>query len=158
MAWVRIDHDWPSHPDFLAGGPLSFALHVAGICYAARWNTGGFIVDGALGALLPTTSRPKRYADALCSVGRWQRDEERGGFVIVGHALVSAPTRSRLPEALRRRVIERDENICGLCGDSVDPEDIHIDHILPRSLGGKDVESNLQVAHSRCNIEKGARV
>jgi 5-methylcytosine-specific restriction endonuclease McrA len=35
--------------------------------------------------------------------------------------------------------------------------DVHIDHIVPYSLGGPDELYNLQVAHSSCNIRKGAR-
>lgn len=39
-----------------------------------------------------------------------------------------------------------------------DEGDIHIDHILPVSLGGLSELSNLQVTHSWCNLKKGARV
>lgn len=66
--------------------------------------------------------------------------------------------RAPLPAWLRRAVIERDGGVCGLCGGDVDPGDIHIDHILPVSLGGQDLMENLQVAHSKCNIRKGNRV
>ena len=66
--------------------------------------------------------------------------------------------RPRLSPALREKVIERDGLVCGLCGGPVAPDDVHIDHILPRSLGGRDRLSNLQVAHSRCNLRKGARI
>ena len=66
--------------------------------------------------------------------------------------------RPALPAMLRAKVIERDGYICGLCGGSVGPDDLHIDHIFPRSKGGRDVLSNLQVAHSLCNMRKGARV
>jgi len=33
-----------------------------------------------------------------------------------------------------------------------------IDHIVPRSKGGSDAASNLQLAHARCNKIKGNRV
>ena len=45
-----------------------------------------------------------------------------------------------------------------LCGGQVEPSDVHIDHIKPYSKGGQHVLGNLQVAHSLCNIRKGARV
>lgn len=64
----------------------------------------------------------------------------------------------RLPEPIRRAVIARDGYICRLCGGSVEPGDVHIDHVRPRVLGGSDEVKNLQVAHSFCNISKGARV
>ena len=66
--------------------------------------------------------------------------------------------REKIPSALRRRVIERDGYRCQLCGDEVSPEDIHLDHKVPRIQGGPDTFSNLQVAHSVCNLRKGARL
>lgn len=67
--------------------------------------------------------------------------------------------RDSLPRWLRLKVIERDGMVCGLCGGDVDGvEDIHIDHIKPVSHGGSDHISNLQVAHSWCNLSKGARI
>lgn len=66
--------------------------------------------------------------------------------------------RASLAPATRAAVIERDGYICGLCKREVEPDDVHIDHVLPVSLGGGDELRNLQVAHSRCNLVKGARV
>lgn len=67
--------------------------------------------------------------------------------------------RSRsLSPALRRAVVDRDGYVCGLCGGDVAAGDVHIDHIVPWSLGGRDEMENLQVAHAWCNRSKGARV
>ena len=66
--------------------------------------------------------------------------------------------RSPIPKKMRQHVIERDGYVCGLCGGDVDQADLHIDHILPVSLGGQNEPSNLQVAHSLCNIKKGNRI
>lgn len=66
-------------------------------------------------------------------------------------------SRPRLPAGTREAVIERDGYVCGLCGGEVEPDDVHIDHIHPWSLGGSDNLENLQVAHSLCNIRKGNR-
>jgi 5-methylcytosine-specific restriction endonuclease McrA len=65
--------------------------------------------------------------------------------------------RNKLPTWLVADVIDRDGNLCGLCGDPVE-EPPHIDHIHPWAHGGKDELNNLQVAHPKCNIAKGARV
>jgi len=58
----------------------------------------------------------------------------------------------------------RDGAFCGLCGCDVDMESTRpdvmcpsVDHILPRSRGGKDNPENLQLAHLLCNIRKGNR-
>lgn len=58
-------------------------------------------------------------------------------------------------------IFERDEWICGLCGDPVDQavpwpdlECATLDHVIPMSLGGDHVESNVQLAHFFCNLLK----
>ena len=53
--------------------------------------------------------------------------------------------------------IERQDGKCGICGDQLAGE-IHIDHIIPRALGGPDTLDNLQAAHAVCNLRKGARL
>jgi hypothetical protein len=73
--------------------------------------------------------------------------------------VVGAPMKRRkISRAKRALVIARDGLICGICSEQVEPHDVHIDHIKPVSLGGGNELENLQVAHSRCNIKKGARV
>jgi hypothetical protein len=67
-------------------------------------------------------------------------------------------SRERMPARLRELVIKRDGYVCGLCGGDVDLNDVHLDHKIPWSKGGKHTLDNLQVAHSKCNIRKGARV
>jgi 5-methylcytosine-specific restriction endonuclease McrA len=57
----------------------------------------------------------------------------------------------------RQLVWERDEGICGICGESVDHADFHIDHIKPLALGGEHSYANVQVAHPFCNLSKGMK-
>lgn len=64
----------------------------------------------------------------------------------------------RITRAQRAEVIERDGLVCGLCGGVVERSDVHIDHRYPLSRGGLTTVDNLHVAHSRCNLSKGARV
>lgn len=64
--------------------------------------------------------------------------------------------RTKLTATLRQWVIERDALICGICGQSVAPDDVHIDHIVPVSRGGKSDLDNLRVTHSACNLAKGS--
>lgn len=58
----------------------------------------------------------------------------------------------------------RDGAQCGICGELVDLELRHpdpgsasVDHILPVALGGTHDETNLQLAHLKCNLTKQAR-
>lgn len=48
---------------------------------------------------------------------------------------------------------------CAICGGRETPDDpFVVDHRIPRSAGGTDDRSNLQVAHRSCNARKGAHV
>jgi 5-methylcytosine-specific restriction endonuclease McrA len=51
-------------------------------------------------------------------------------------------------------VLERDDGVCGVCGDDVDPTRFHVDHVVPLSKGGVHAYSNVQVAHPSCNVRK----
>lgn len=58
---------------------------------------------------------------------------------------------------LRAAVIARDGLVCGLCSGAVSPEDVQLDHIIPRSKGGPTTLENLRVTHSLCNNRRGNR-
>lgn len=61
-------------------------------------------------------------------------------------------------------VFARDGYICQLCGGVIDksleyphPASRSIDHIVPIARGGAHTFVNVQAAHLRCNLAKGAR-
>jgi hypothetical protein len=61
----------------------------------------------------------------------------------------------------RFRVYERDKWICGICGDLVDseldypdPMAASLDHVVPLSLGGAHLYTNVQCSHWQCNVRK----
>jgi len=60
----------------------------------------------------------------------------------------------RLDPELRRKVLDRDRHKCRYCGSTYN---LHVDHVKPRSRGGKDTMSNLVTACASCNLSKGAR-
>lgn len=49
---------------------------------------------------------------------------------------------------------------CKNCGKtlSVGDSNLHIDHIIPKSLGGTNAVTNLQVLCGSCNTRKGNRI
>ena len=48
-------------------------------------------------------------------------------------------------------------HICGICGKQIDSfDEMHVDHVIPLSRGGKDILANLQLTHAKCNLEKGS--
>ena len=68
--------------------------------------------------------------------------------------------RKKLLASLRQQVKRRDGTVCAYCaaeGGKVygpDKKPWHIDHVVPRSKGGKDELDNLVLACASCNIAK----
>ena len=61
--------------------------------------------------------------------------------------------RARHAPVTRRGVLRRDGNRCGYCGKAAST----IDHVLPRSRGGKNSWENLVACCLRCNNVKSDR-
>lgn len=56
-----------------------------------------------------------------------------------------------------QRLLDENGWRCGLCrGPVLDIADANLDHILPRSRGGRATLDNLQPAHITCNTLRGA--
>ncbi len=62
--------------------------------------------------------------------------------------------RSKLTLALRYKVLKRDNFKCVACGKNASEVEMHVDHVIPVSKGGKTIESNLQTLCSKCNLGK----
>jgi len=54
----------------------------------------------------------------------------------------------------RTNILKRDGNRCVYCGSR---NDLTLDHVVPRSIGGKDSWENLVSACQTCNTKKGNR-
>ena len=127
----------------------------------------------------PSIECPKWSAQcAVCAV-TFLADKRRSLHCSAECSAV-AVRKQKLDHAARRRVLvqsqfvetvdrlivfERDEWMCGLCGDDIDPDLCHphpmsasLDHIVPLSRGGDHSYDNSQAAHLRCNCSKGARM
>jgi 5-methylcytosine-specific restriction endonuclease McrA len=55
----------------------------------------------------------------------------------------------------RKNLMHRDKHTCQYCGKG--GGDLTIDHIMPKSRGGRDEWENVVVACLRCNVGKGNR-
>ena len=60
--------------------------------------------------------------------------------------------KANIPPELRWAIFERDNFTCLICGSR---RFLTIDHIIPESLGGETVMSNLQTLCKSCNSRKG---
>jgi len=91
-----------------------------------------------------------------------------------GHRYIHAPNLSVLvPEVIllgvfngfirkearfsRRNLFLRDGHQCQYCGAHPPRRELSIDHVIPRSRGGRDTWENLVIACQRCNVRKGDR-
>ena len=68
----------------------------------------------------------------------------------------------RIPRMLplgvtRRGVLKRDNFTCQYCGRIQTPSELTLDHVLPRSRGGKTTWENIVAACKPCNHHKGNR-
>jgi 5-methylcytosine-specific restriction endonuclease McrA len=66
--------------------------------------------------------------------------------------------KDRIKEHAKKTLWKKSHN-CALCGKTIDSIDkATLDHIVPRSLGGHTRLKNLQLAHMKCNSEKGSNL
>jgi 5-methylcytosine-specific restriction endonuclease McrA len=57
----------------------------------------------------------------------------------------------------RKNILLRDHNTCQYCGRVFPPQDLTLDHIIPRSRGGDSAWENLVTCCRSCNNRKGDR-
>jgi 5-methylcytosine-specific restriction endonuclease McrA len=74
------------------------------------------------------------------------------------HERRALKTKAFVERVFRSVVFQRDEGVCGICDKPVEPDDWHLDHIVPLSKGGEHSYANVQVAHPFCNMAKGDKI
>ncbi|HMO24792.1 MAG TPA: HNH endonuclease [Tepidisphaeraceae bacterium] len=57
----------------------------------------------------------------------------------------------------RRNIFARDSNRCQYCGKKFSTSDLSLDHVVPRSQGGKATWDNIVCCCIKCNVKKGGR-
>jgi 5-methylcytosine-specific restriction endonuclease McrA len=58
----------------------------------------------------------------------------------------------------RRNIFRRDDFTCQYCGRQLPERELSLDHVVPRSRGGKSTWDNLVVACLKCNDRKASRL
>jgi CRISPR/Cas system Type II protein with McrA/HNH and RuvC-like nuclease domain len=66
--------------------------------------------------------------------------------------VMSSPEAKRL---WRRAIKEYFNNTCVYCGNHYETNELTLDHVHPKSLGGEDLTSNLVSCCHKCNQDKG---
>jgi 5-methylcytosine-specific restriction endonuclease McrA len=119
------------------------------------WNESALAVD-------PEDYRAYSWAD-------WARLAPRDGEPFIR----TVTSRLRVPEVValvhydrpresavpfsRRNIFKRDHNTCQYCGARPGTEELSIDHVIPRSLGGTSTWDNCVLACVDCNARKANR-
>ncbi len=87
---------------------------------------------------------------ALCQAKIDEFESKRGDAVWAHRKRSHRPVSG----SIRYEVLSRAKFRCELCGTSADEKSIEVDHIFPKSLGGKDDLSNYQALCYSCNSAK----
>lgn len=58
----------------------------------------------------------------------------------------------------RHNVFERDSNTCQYCGKIFEREQLNLDHVIPRDLGGETTWENIVCSCIPCNTRKGNKL
>lgn len=94
---------------------------------------------------MPDKGAHARYANFIDGVVSRAGGSPKGGARIVpGLQKSKAPTRAAL--------LARDGDKCWFCGDHMGA-DCTIEHLVPKSSGGRDTAANYALAHAKCNRE-----
>ena len=108
---------------------------------------------------------PLRRAVVLVLAGKADIVEVRAGYLHSERLAIPSPDVVRLSRYVRipyrggaaltrRAVLDRDEHRCAYCQARADT----VDHVVPRSRGGRHEWTNVVAACSRCNHRKGNRL
>jgi 5-methylcytosine-specific restriction endonuclease McrA len=58
----------------------------------------------------------------------------------------------------RRNIFARDKNKCQYCGKHFPTSELSLDHVIPRTQGGKTTWENIVCACAACNVKKGGQI
>jgi len=107
--------------------------------------------------------------ESWCEVSQFRHNFEPDGhdwvstvnFYIAVPRIIRLLFYDRLPrngvKFNRRNIFARDRNCCQYCGKRYPTSELSLDHIIPRSMGGKSVWENIVCACVECNVKKGGR-
>ncbi len=116
----------------------------------------------------PVNVTAVRRAIVLVLKGVATTEEEDGAFVHSARVALRIPSVIRLTEfrhiphqartLSRKNILIRDRYTCQFCGRTLAASELTLDHVVPRSRGGRTDWDNLVACCHRCNNLKGDRL
>jgi 5-methylcytosine-specific restriction endonuclease McrA len=105
-------------------------------------------------------ARLRARPEARARVNRYQQTEQGRASLLRNNALRRAKKRNAiiLERVDRQTILALDGALCHLCDLPVDPQDFHLDHVIPLSAEPIHADFNAAIAHPTCNQRKHARV
>ncbi|MCY4617823.1 MAG: DNA methyltransferase [Chloroflexi bacterium] len=137
---------------------------------AASSNEGDVVLDpfcGCATACIAAEKLNRRWIGIDISDVAWELVNQRmvatsGVGLFGGHHRTDVPARTDQPPDevspdIRESLYRSQKGKCVGCGDPMRMRNLEIDHITPRSRGGRHTDSNLQLLCGWCNRTKGNR-
>jgi CRISPR/Cas system Type II protein with McrA/HNH and RuvC-like nuclease domain len=87
----------------------------------------------------------------------WETAKEAGSLV----GQIHLGSRKPLLRAIRLRLYMEQGRRCTLCNppdNHLSEHEIHEDHIIPISYGGRNENSNIRLVHAKCNLKRGNKL
>ncbi|MGB9736228.1 MAG: HNH endonuclease [bacterium] len=106
---------------------------------------------------------------AIYDFNNWAELKAEYGDDVIGvvHKVIKVPrvivlvTYDRIPKKhvrfSRLNIFARDKNTCQYCGRIFPRNELNIDHVIPRSMGGLSTWENVVCSCFECNKKKGGR-
>jgi len=91
------------------------------------------------------------------ATARWyEKNPEKAKTVNHNNRARRTSCGGRLSAGLASRLLSFQKNKCAVCLKSL-RGGYHMDHVIPLSRGGKNIDSNIQLTCPKCNQEKGPK-
>ncbi len=103
MTWVRVDDDFDSEPELLDATAEDVGVWLRFKAYANRKETDGFVPDGYLRSIQRRGWSVARAVRHMVEIGMLERDERRGGYVVLRH-LETNPSHHALSIEREKRI------------------------------------------------------